>query len=373
MGLFDHFLRDIRSVINRDGEQNAIPPLDGALSPNDRLDACTPIGDRLPGLDDVVADRDGSLLVSADKCVLRLSGPGFATRTLVAEFDGDAGGLAIHPDGRLLVCVAGRGLAALDPARPDPRWLSAVDGQPLTGLTSVAASPDGRIFAVEGSAGRPLEDWRRDLMEKGRNGRLIACDASLGSPATLLRDLHYPQGIAIVPDTGQLWFTESWAHRISRMALSADGSGQPIVVQRNLPGYPARLRPDGRGGFYLGLFARRTHLIEFVLKEDDFRAEMIANISPDYWIAPAYSGGSDCLEPMQIGSVKALGIQKPWAPPRSYGLLVHLDGHGDLTGSIHSRAGGAFHGITGACTTPQGVVIASRGAGRLLLEPGDLK
>ena len=29
MGLFDHFLRDIRSVINRDGEDNAIPPLDG--------------------------------------------------------------------------------------------------------------------------------------------------------------------------------------------------------------------------------------------------------------------------------------------------------------------------------------------------------
>jgi len=41
---------------------------------------------------------------------------------------------------------------------------------------------------------------------------------------------------------------------------------------------------------------------------------MIATIAPDYWIAPAFSGGSNCLEPMQIGSVKALGIQKPWAP-----------------------------------------------------------
>lgn len=36
MGFFDHLLRDIRSVIDRDGGQNAIPPLDGALSPNDR-------------------------------------------------------------------------------------------------------------------------------------------------------------------------------------------------------------------------------------------------------------------------------------------------------------------------------------------------
>ena len=43
--MFDHLFRDIRSVVNRDGVQNAIPPLDGALSPNDRLDACTPIGE----------------------------------------------------------------------------------------------------------------------------------------------------------------------------------------------------------------------------------------------------------------------------------------------------------------------------------------
>jgi hypothetical protein len=100
---------------------------------------------------------------------------------------------------------------------------------------------------------------------------------------------------------------------------------------------------------------------------------MISTVPPDYWIAPAYAGGSDCLEPMQIGGVKALGIQKPWAPPRSYGLLVHLDANGEVTNSIHSRAGGRFHGITGACMTPQGLVIASRGAGRLLLERGDLR
>ena len=371
MGLFDHFLRDIRSVIDRDGEDNAIPPLDGALSPNDRLDTCTAIGDPLPGLDDVVAAPDGAVFVSAGKSVLQLSGEGFATRAVVAEFDGDAGGLAIHPDGRLLVCVAGRGLAALDPARGNPHWLNAVDGQALTGLISVAASANGRIFAVEGSVGRPPDQWRHDLMEKRHHGRLIACDASLGSPTTLLQGLHYPYGLVIAPESGELWFTESWAHRISRIALTGSGAGRPVVVQRNLPGYPARLKRDGRGGFYLGLFARRTHLIEFVLKEDDFRQEMIAGMAPDYWIAPAYAGGADCLEPMQIGGVKALGIQKPWAPPRSYGLLVQLDRYGEATDSIHSRAGGRFHGISGACATPQGAVIASRGAGRLLLAPGD--
>ena len=372
MGFFDHLMRDIRSIIDRDGEQNAIPPLDGALSPNDRLDACVPIGGPLPGLDDVLADRDGSLLVSVGKHVLRLSGDGFATRTPVAEFDGDAGGLAIHPDGRILVCVAGRGLAAIDPTKPEPRWLEKAEGCALAGLMSVVVAPDGRIFAVEGSMGRQPSEWRRDLMEKRHNGRIIECGPGLDDVSTPLKDLHYPYGITITPDSGQLWFSESWAHRVSRMPPPpGNGSAQPEAMLRNLPGYPARLKPDGRGGFYLGVFARRTHLIEFVLKEDDFREEMLASMPADYWIAPAYAGGSDCLEPMQIGGVKALGIQKPWAPPRSYGLLVHLNANGEVDSSIHSRAGGRFHGITGACTTPQGLVIASRGAGHLLLERGD--
>lgn len=373
MGLFDHLLRDIRSVIDRDGARNEIPPLDGALSPNDRLDACTVIGAPMPGIDDVVAASDGSVYVSAGKQVLRLSGDDLSARAVVVEFDAEAGGLALHPDGRLLVCVAGRGLAALDPALPDPRWLESAEGHGLAGLISVAASPDGRIFAVEGSTGRTPDLWRHDLMEKRSNGRLVACGPGLSEAHVLLRDLPYPYGVTVAADGGSLWLTESWAHRVSRFSVSGGSLGPLEAIAGNLPGYPARLHPDGHGGFLLAVFARRTHLIDFVLKEDDFREEMMRTMPENYWIAPALAGGSDCLEPMQIGGVKALGIQKPWAPPRSYGLLVHLDAEGQATDSLHSRAGGRFHGVTAACRAPQGVVIAARGTGRLLLHTGELR
>ncbi|WP_052833139.1 hypothetical protein [Bradyrhizobium sp. LTSP885] len=373
MGLFDHLLRDIRSVVDRDGVDSTIPPLDGALSPNDRLDTAVAIGEPLPGVDDVISAGDDTIYVSAGRRVLKLSGENFSTRAVVAEFEEDAGGLALHPDGRLLVCVAGRGLAAIDPAKPNPQWCEAADGSALAGLLSVTAAPDGRIYAVEGSAGRHPAEWRHDLMEKRSSGRLIACGADLGNPQVLLRDLPYPYGVTVAAGGKGLWLTESWAHRLSRFALDGSGLGAREIVAGNMPGYPARLHPDGHGGLLLGVFARRTHLIEFVLKEDDFREEMMVTIPPDYWVAPALVGGSDCLEPMQIGAVKALGIQKPWAPPRSYGLLVHLDGEGEATDSLHSRAGGRFHGITAACATDRGVVIAARGAGRLLLYTGDIR
>jgi hypothetical protein len=367
MSVFEHALRDIRQVLFRNSEQNAIPSMDGALSPNERLDGFLPIGEPLPGADDVVAGRESEIYVSAGNQVLRLSGDKFGRRDTVATFDGAAGGLALHPDGRLLVCVAGRGLAAIDLTRLQPQWLEAVDGQALTGLTGVVAAADGAIFMVEGSTGRKPDDWCRDLLEKSHRGRLVRCEANLSGAAVLLKDMYYPYGVALSADQQHLWWTESWIHRVSRAAIAGNGIAAPEPVLRNMPGYPARLHPDSAGGFYLGLFGLRTHLIEFVLKEDDFRREMLATIPPNHWIAPALSSGDDCLEPMQIGSVKALGIQKPWAPPRSYGLLAHIDEQGDVIESFHSRVGGRYHGITAACETSQGVVVVSKGSGYALL------
>jgi hypothetical protein len=71
---------------------------------------------------------------------------------------------------------------------------------------------------------------------------------------------------------------------------------------------------------------------------------------------------------MQWGGLRALGIQKPWAPPRSYGLVARINEEGDVVESLHSRVGGKYHGITAACETAQGLVIVSKGSGRVLLD-----
>ena len=141
----------------------------------------------------------------------------------------------------------------------------------------------------------------------------------------------------------------------------------------NLPGYPARLGPAAGGGFWLSIFALRTHLIEFVLREDDFRDEMMRTITPDYWIAPALATSGDALEPMQSGSIKALGVQKPWAPPRSYGLIARIDDVGEVVESLHSRVGGRYHGVTAARDAAQGLVAISKGRGCALLDASGVK
>jgi hypothetical protein len=368
MVFLTQLLRDVRQSMFRGSEQHAIPPLDGAFSPNDRLDACLPIGDSLLYPDDIVEGGDGALYVSVGPQVLRLAGDGYVERSVFAQFDHDAGGLAVHPDGRLLVCVAGCGLVAVDTAGRQS-WLNQAEDQPLRCLTSVAASADGTIFASEGSRHYEPDNWCRDLMEKSRSGRLVVCGPGLDAAKVLLRGLCYPYGLAISADRRYLWFTESWAHRISRAEIGGQTIATPHPVIGNLPGYPARLGP-ATDGFWVSLFAVRTHLIEFVLREDDYRYEMMRTIPQAFWIAPTLAATGHVLEPMQSGSVKALGIHKPWAPPRSYGLVARIDSDGEAQESLHSRVGGAYHGITAACETAQGLVIVSKGSGRLLLRKG---
>jgi hypothetical protein len=366
MSFLPHLIRDIRQIVFRDADQHAIPAMDGALSPNDRLDSCRPIGAPIPEADDVVEAGDGALYVSGGREVLRLEGEGYERRSVFASFEGKAGGLALHPDGRLLVCIAGRGLAAVDSGGRQS-WLTQAADRPLACLTGVAAASDGTIFMSDGSSRHAPDDWCWDLMEKNRLGRLVACGPGFEAPHVLLERLAYPHGVALSHDGRQLWFTESWSHRVSRAAIDGSGIGDPEIVIRNLPGYPARLG-KAESGFWLSLFARRTHLIELVLREDEYREAMMRTIEPALWVAPTLASSGHYLEPMQMGNIKALGIHKPWAPPRSYGLVALIDEEGDAIESLHSRVGGRYHGITAACETKQGLVIVSKGHGQLLLE-----
>jgi sugar lactone lactonase YvrE len=371
MSFLTYLRRDLEQILFKDRDPHAIPSMDGAFSPNDRLDRTTPIGEPLPGADAVAEAPDGAICVSAGNKIWRFSGSGYQDRTVLAEFDCNVGALTFDAQGRLFTCTA-RGLALLDNAGNTTKLVTEAESVPSRCLTAIASAPDGTIFVSDGSTRHGAEDWRVDLMEGNRLGRVIACEPGLNEARVLLRGLNYPAGLAVAD--GHLWFTEGFAHRLSRAPIVAPATiGAPQIVIRNMPGYPSRLSRTRDGGFWLSLFAVRTHLVEFVLREDDFRREMMRTIPQAYWVSPALSSGSDCLEPLQVGGLRALGIEKPWAPPRSYGLLARLDSDGEVVETLHSRVGGRYHGITAAIETAQGAVVISKGSGRVLLHRAETR
>jgi hypothetical protein len=52
-------------------------------------------------------------------------------------------------------------------------------------------------------------------------------------------------------------------------------------------------------------------------------------------------------------------------------LAARLDAKGEVVETLHSRVGGRYHGVTAAIETVQGVVLISKGSGRILLQPSD--
>jgi hypothetical protein len=69
---------------------------------------------------------------------------------------------------------------------------------------------------------------------------------------------------------------------------------------------------------------------------------------------------------MQGAHLKTMGILKPWAPPRSYGLVIRLTPEGLPQYSLHSRVDGTHHGVTAAVECGGNLFVLAKGCGKLL-------
>lgn len=346
-------------------QHRAIPVLDGGLSPNDELDSfeeLTPAGVIEP-LD--VLPVAGGVLASAGDAVWRVLGAGAEPEPL-ARLDGAGGPLAAEASGSVLVGVSGRGLVRLDDNGRAALVCGEAAGTVAGCLTAVAVAADGMIYATEGSVTSPPEDWPRNLLERRTDGRLLAIDPAAGTARVLADGLAWPAGVCPAADDDHLLVTEAWRHRILRVDIR---SGATETVRDNLPGYPAQIHPAAGGRHWLGFLSLRSHLVEFVLREDEYRRDMLVSVPPEFWIRPALRTTGERWEPLQIGQVKHLNVTKPWAPPRSYGLVARMDDSGAFETSFQSRAGGSRHGCLSARPDGDRLLVACAGDGLVLRSP----
>ena len=319
-----------------------VPPMDGAFRPNDRLDtADVTLETAAP---DALANTSRGLLVSTGRALLNVLRPAEAPITFDVEISAltgmpDGGAAVGLNDGRILF-LGGQHDGKTFAAQPD-----------LSCITALAPARDGALLIANGSSGNRPDDWKRDLMANNPSGSVWRLEPASGSPTRISGSLAYPSGLF---DEGRaIVVTESWRNALTRIAPGA--STRPEIVLDNLPAYPSRMSQAKDGAVWLALFAPRSQLVEFVLRERGFRERMMREIHPDAWVAPCLRSGRSPLEPIQQGGVKQLGVLKPWAPTRSYGLVARLDANYRPAFSLHSRANGRRHGVT-SCLAHEGRV-----------------
>ena len=326
-----------------------IPPMDGALYPNNALEEAD-VACAAPDADNLVSAGAEIYFTSGNR-LMRITADGGQARE-IRGFD------------RPMTCLAHNGdtfaagfddgsLALFDAAARAETFR-------VSGITCpTALTFDGDTLIVcNGSATHAPSQWRRDLMLLGATGSVHRLSVKDRSSRAVAGRLAFPFGVCLAG--GRLIVSEAWRHRL------VDATNGPKPVLEDLPGYPSRIVAARDGGYWLCIFAPKRQLVEFMLREGAYRKRMIADIEEQYWVAPSLIAASSGLQPMQHGALKIHGKMKPWAPSFSYGLLVRLNSEFRPVFSWHSRADGKRHGIVSCLDTPSGIYIASRGNQEIL-------
>ena len=337
---------------------NAVPPLEAGLRPNQKLDRAELVAESFEVFD-MVALPDGSVAMAHDDELYRFRDG--VVGEVIARLDGAVTALAVVGS-TLVAAVHGRGLVdvgtdgQVTTRSDDPRLFSCV--------TAMSGLPDGSLAVTVGSATHTYAQWKHALVAGDRSGSVLVVEDRDGKAAVrVLADrLAWPAGVC-EDRRAQLLVSVANAHRIDTVDLSS-GRSKPLLT--NLPAYPGRIATYG-DAWLVSFPYVRNRLSELLLEERDFVDQMVSTISPDEWMVPRLRNDNPYTSALQLGQLRVLGVLKPWAPARSYGLLGVLESSGRFAAGYHSRVDGHQHGVTSAVPVADGILVGVCGSRNLLL------
>ena len=352
MSFFDRLLDPFR------GNAITIPPYDGVYKPNNAVDDASEIL-AYPAPDNLALWQGRTIFSSGPSIFAIVEG----VAEKIVSYDADVNALAVFSEDVLVVALDSGKLVILG-GRDNGCNFDTLGSQRIVSPTALAALDATSIIVAHGSTNFAGSQWVADLMGKRATGSVWKLNLLNGETTLLADGLAWPSGIRIT-EHGKIYISEAFAHRIVRVDLSTQFvTLEPVLTK--IPGYPGRLSPAQDGGSWLSVFAPRNRLVEFVLQEDAFRRDMVETIDPRHWIAPALSSGTSFLDPLQCGAVRTMGLHKPWAPSRSYGLAIRLNEAFEPVASFHSRSDGKRHGLTSVLDTGNVVLASIKGADAII-------
>ncbi len=323
---------------------NWVPPKapsmkDGPYAENLRLKAVQKVGAQgLAGPEALLLDAQGSLISGLqDGRIIRTS-PDTHTLEVLANTGGRPLGLALHPDGRLIIADGIKGLLALDGNRQLTSLSTEAKGVPFGFTDDVTVDAAGRYAYFSDASSR--WGYGQDgeaVIEHGGDGRLLRYDFSEGTTEVLLEHLQFANGVALGPDEHYVLVNETGAYRISRYWLKGPRAGNHDLFIDNLPGLPDNLSFNGRDRFWVALYAPRSPLLDGFAGYPLVRKMMVRALMviPKPIERKAFVLGLDThgkvIANLQDGSA---GNYSPITTAREYGDWLYL---GSLTSTSLAR------------------------------------
>jgi sugar lactone lactonase YvrE len=211
------------------------------------------------GTEDVLVDHGHVLTGVDDGRILRLTRDGRRLDT-IADTGGRPLGIEAHPDGRLLICDAARGLLLVDRAGGEVETLVA-RGPDLRVCNNAAVCADGTIYFTDSTSRFDLEHWKADLLEHRGTGRLLRRDPD-GTVETVAGGLHFANGVALAPDESYVVVAQTGAYRLDKVVLTGPRQGQSEILADGLPGFPDNISTGSDGLIWIAMASPRVPLLD---------------------------------------------------------------------------------------------------------------
>ena len=220
------------------------------------------------GAEDVVVGRDGPdegavFTGTEDGRIFRISPDGGRVEP-VAHTGGRPLGIEVDPEGRLVVCDARRGLLYVDPASGAiEQGPSSVDGRPMLFCNNAALSTSGDVWFTDTSTRYRIDQWKRDLVEHTRTGRLLRLEPG-GHVDVVLDGLAFANGVALPADESFVAVAETGARTVVRHWLTGPAAGTRDLLVGDLPGYPDNISRGSDGLIWVSITSPTDPLAEAV-------------------------------------------------------------------------------------------------------------
>ncbi|GAB6984968.1 SMP-30/gluconolactonase/LRE family protein [Nocardioides pyridinolyticus] len=214
------------------------------------------------GAEDVLVGPDGVVYTGTDDgSILRITPDGRRVDR-VAHTGGRPLGIEIDPDGRLLVCDAHRGVLRVDTRSGGVEpVVDRIGHAPMRFCNNAAIASDGTVWFSDSSLHYGIEQWKDDLVQDTRTGRLARMGAD-GVPEVVIEGLAFANGVALAADESYVAVAETGARTVVRWWLTGPRAGTRDFLATDLPGYPDNIARGSDGLVWVSIASPTDPVVE---------------------------------------------------------------------------------------------------------------
>jgi len=214
------------------------------------------------GAEDVLVSDDGLVYTGTDDGVIHELDASSGAVRAVGTTPGRPLGLEWLPDGRILVCDAGRGLFAVDRKSGERETLTGeVGGRRMLFCNNAAVASSGAIYFSDSSKHHPIARWKAEIIEDTHTGRLLQRDPD-GTVTVLVEGLRFANGVALSHDESYVAVAECGGRTVVRRWLSGTKRGRTEVFLDDLPGYPDNISRGTDGLVWVSIASPTDPVLE---------------------------------------------------------------------------------------------------------------